>query len=45
MADILELRPIPLFWLAVVLSVLVAGLGISRRCVPLLVRKVYAATV
>ena len=37
MADILALWPILLFWPAVVLSVLVAGLGISRRRVPLLV--------
>ena len=37
MADILALWPILLFWPAVVLSVLVAGLGILRRRVPLLV--------
>ena len=37
MTDILEAWPILLFWPAVVLSVLVAGLGILRRCVPLLV--------
>ena len=37
MADILALWPILLFWPAVVLSVLLAGLGVSRRRVPLLV--------
>ena len=37
MTDILAFWPILLFWPAVVLSVLVAGLGILRRRVPLLV--------
>ena len=37
MADILTLWPILLFWPAVVLSVLVAGLGILQRRVLLLV--------
>ena len=37
MADILALWPILLFWRAGVLSVLVAGRGILRRRVPLLV--------
>ena len=37
MTDVLAFWPILLFWPAVVLSVLVAGLGILRRRVPLLV--------
>ena len=37
MADILALWPILLFWPAIVVSVLVAGLGILRRRVALLV--------
>ena len=37
MTNILAFWPILLFWPAVVLSVLVAGLGILRRRVPLLV--------